>query len=200
MTEQQPAGSGGDGNDYRKDPFVTYIAELDPGAKAALRRSLAFPPGTWPGGFPYVEPWVSRSSRWERQVTYLVAGLQAQSRTEGGYGNLGEAIRRLSDATDSRSIEARFLALLDADGEQLPHRLRQMTTLLSSHDIAPDWGRLRRDLVWWRTPDRDVQQRWARSFYQEKRASGESQEAGDDVQTSEVRAGEVPHRMEERER
>lgn len=148
-----------------KDRFVAHVAGLDAGARAALRRSLAFPPGTWPGAFPYVERWVSKSSRWERVVTYLVAGLQANSRAERARGDLGEAARRLLQATESGSVESRFLALLDADAEQLPHRLRQMITLMSSQGIAPDWARLRRDLTRWTSPNRTVQQLWARSFY-----------------------------------
>lgn len=149
----------------RSDPFVSHVAALDAGARAALRRSLAFPPGTWPGAFPYVESWVSNANGWERRVAYLVAGLQALSRAEKSEGNIGEAARKLQIASESGSVEARFLALLDADPEQLPHRLRQMITLMSSHGIAPDWGRLRSDLKWWRTADRVVQQRWARAFY-----------------------------------
>lgn len=162
----------------RRDPFVDHVAGLDAGAKAALRRSLAFAPGTWPGAFPYVEPWVTNARPWERRVAYMVAGLQALSRSETAQGNLGEAARRLELATQSGSVEARFLALLDADPEQLPHRLRQMITLMSSHGIAPDWGRLRRDLNWWRTGERLVQQRWARGFYRGPGQEGESDGEG----------------------
>lgn len=148
------------------DPFVSHVAALDPGAKAALRRSLAFPPGTWPGAFPYVERWVPRDSGgWERTVYYLIAGLQALSRSSSNHGDLGRATKRLQEKTESGSVEQRFLALLDADEEQLPQRLRQLITLLSSHDIAPDWARLRRDLLRWNHQDRYVQQRWARSYY-----------------------------------
>jgi len=164
MTDQAHEGTTREIGEH-EDRFVAHVAGLDAGAKATLRRSLAFAPGTWPGAFPYVEPWVSKSGRWERAVTYLVAGLQAHSRAEQAKGNLGEAARRLSQATESGSVEARFLALLDADVEQVPHRLRQMIALMSSHGIAPDWAALRRDLNRWSTPNRTVQQRWARSFY-----------------------------------
>lgn len=150
----------------REARFAEHIASLDAGGRAALRRSLAFPPGTWPGAFPYVEPWVSGLGEWNRRVAYMVAGLQALSRADKAEGNLGDAARRLQAASGSGSVEARFLALLDADAEQLPHRLRQMITLMSSHGLAPDWVTLRSDLNWWRTAERLVQQRWARSYYQ----------------------------------
>lgn len=154
------------------DRFVDHIAGLDPGAKAALRRSLAFKPGTWPGAFPYVEPWFGASSNWEREVAYLVAGLQAHSRAERSYKDLGAAARALQAATGSDSVEARFLVLLDADADQLPHRLRQMISLMNSQGVAPDWSQLRKDLNWWRTEERWVQQRWARSYYTKPASEG----------------------------
>lgn len=148
------------------DAFATYVSGLDRGAKAALRRSLAFPPGAWPGAFPYVERWLPvGANRWQRTVYYLVAGLQCLSRSEVTHDDLGKAVKSLQDRTGSSSVEKRFIALLDADEEQLPQRLRQLVTLLSSQGIAPDWARLRRHLLAWNHPDRYVQQNWARSFY-----------------------------------
>lgn len=152
--------------DDRGNAFVTYVANLDPGGRATLRRSLAFEPGAWPPAFRYVERWVAASSgKWERKVAYLVAGLQASSRAERHYPDLGTAARILSTLSGSQSVEARFLALLDADQEQLRHRLRQILTLMDSQGIAPDWEKLRRDLLHWQAEDRWVQQRWARSYY-----------------------------------
>jgi CRISPR system Cascade subunit CasB len=147
------------------DSFFKFLEGLDPGGRAILRRSLSCPPGTWPASFPYVEPWVRNRYPWERSMAYLVAGLSAASRGSAGADDLGRAVAKLRSSTGSGSVESRFIALLDADAEQLPHRLRQMTTLMSSHGIAPDWARLRRDLDRWLHPDRIVQQRWARSFY-----------------------------------
>lgn len=161
MTESTPAATGAP----ETDPFVSHISGLDPGAKATLRRSLAFPAGSWPPAFPYVERWVSAERRWDRTVYYLVAGLQCLSRATTAEGNMGRAVSALRERTGSSSVEQRFIALLDADHEQLPQRLRQMVTLLSSHDIAPDWARLRRDLLAWNSAERFVQQRWARSYY-----------------------------------
>jgi CRISPR system Cascade subunit CasB len=52
-------------------------------------------------------------------------------------------------------IERRFVALLAADRGDL---LRQ-------HAIPVNWLQLLRDLGAWERPDRDVQRRWARSFW-----------------------------------
>lgn len=136
--------------------------------RAVLRRSLAFPPGTWPEAFPYVEPFVARANRGTREAAYLVAGLYALSNVDRGSGSLGAAAHRLRAATDSGSVEARFLALLDSDDEQLPHRLRQMVKLMSSHEIAPDWAELFRDLNAWNSSSRWVQERWARDYYRQQ--------------------------------
>lgn len=147
------------------DRFAEYIGQLDAAARAALRRSLAFPPGTWPGAFPYVEPWVVDAEPWVRRTTYLVAALQALSRASRESGDMGKAAAELQKSTGSASVEQRFLALLDADADELPHRLRQMITLMSSADIAPAWATLRKDLRWWRNESKSVQQRWAASYY-----------------------------------
>lgn len=156
--KSQPPQSG--------EAFVSYIEELDSGGRAVLRRSLAFDPGTWPPAFKYVESWIgAEAGAWERRVTYLVAGLQALSKADRYYDDVGAAARALSAATASQSVESRFLSLLDADSEQLPHRLRQMIDLMSSQGIAPAWAGLRRDVLRWGTEDRWVQQRWARSYY-----------------------------------
>lgn len=147
------------------DPLIQFLGKLDRGAKATLRRSLAFSPGRYPDAMPYVERFVRGQPQWNRTVAYLVAGLMASSKAEAPHGNVGEASLALRVKTDSRSVESRFIALLDADEEQLPHRLRQMITLMSGHDIAPGWAQLRTDLEQWKREDRRIQQRWAVSFY-----------------------------------
>jgi CRISPR system Cascade subunit CasB len=147
-------------------PLVRRVATLDRAAKASLRQSLAFPPGTWPRAFPIVEVFVATAPPWRRATAYLVAGLMAWSRSDGeGEGDMGAACARLRASTDSASVERRFLALLEADRDALPHHLRQLVALLSSHGIAPNWSRLIGDLNRWDDQERRVQQRWARSYY-----------------------------------
>ncbi|WP_027883564.1 type I-E CRISPR-associated protein Cse2/CasB [Meiothermus rufus] len=129
--------------------------------------------------------------RWERLVYYLVAGLwattvssselehfrqqpeeepaQAEENTaEAGYRRtLGHAVAELYLARNqSQSIEQRFIALLDADEEQLPYRIRQMVQLLKGGEgISIYWPELLRDLLAWKREHRPVQQKWARAFY-----------------------------------
>lgn len=147
-------------------PLVAHVATLDRAGLATLRRSLSFAPGTWPPAFPIVEPFVASARPGRRAVAYLVAGLMAWSRrADPGDGDMGAACARLRNASDSGSIERRFLDLLDADRDGLPHRLRQMVALMASKSITPAWSELIRDLAAWDHPDRYVQQRWARSFY-----------------------------------
>jgi len=134
-----------------------------------------------------------REDRWERLVYYLVAGLWAttvssseleqlhqqseeeaeptqteEKPVEAGYRRtLGHAIAQLYLARNqSRSIEQRFIALLDADEEQLPYRLRQMMQLVKTEDgIRIYWSELLRDLLAWNRERKPVQQKWARAFY-----------------------------------
>jgi len=68
-------------------------------------------------------------------------------------------------ARQSESVSARFSVLLDADMEELSHRLRQAVALISGAGIAIDWESLYDDLRWWGHVDKNVQQRWARQFY-----------------------------------
>lgn len=79
------------------------------------------------------------------------------------------------------SVEQRFIALLDADEEQLPYRLRQMVQLVKADEgIRIHWARLLDDLLDWNHPERYVQRRWARAFYRTvnaARATDEETEA-----------------------
>lgn len=159
----------------RATRFVERLTKTDRRGLAALRRSLGFPPGEFPEAYPYVEPFVSEEG--DRWAFYLLAGLFAlaggtragriQTQDEDARGeSLGRAVRSLFLARDSSpSIEQRFIALLDAEAEQLPHRLRQMASLLNADSIAVDWAQLLRDLQHWGSGHRWIQQRWARDYY-----------------------------------
>jgi CRISPR system Cascade subunit CasB len=82
--------------------------------------------------------------------------------------SLGDAFRRLRDATGSDSVEKRFTALLDSEREDLPARLRHAVSLLKAHEIGLDWRRLLTDLGAWDNDARWVQRRWARDFWAEQ--------------------------------
>lgn len=76
------------------------------------------------------------------------------------------ALRAIHARDQSKSIEQRFIALLDAGEEQPPYRIRQMVQLLGSGEgIRIYWPELLRDLLAWNHERRPVQQKWARAFY-----------------------------------
>ena len=150
--------------------FIDWLEEAnarDTKVRAVLRRSLAFDPGTNIPAFPYVEPFLKGEAEgWRRQMHYLVAGLWAahwrEDRT-GAVAPLARACALHQRATGSASTERRFVHLLDADREQLPHRLRQMIALLKEQPI--DFQSLLNDLLYWNSADKRVQNAWARAFY-----------------------------------
>lgn len=149
--------------------FVQYLEGLKKekrvwvAARAALRRSLAFPPGTYPPAMPYVEPFVKDEEGWRREAYYLVAGLYALKNGEHEEGRtLARAMRECMRVRESASVERRFLALLDADRDQIAFRLRQAMGLVEG---GVDFARLLDHLLHWFSPERWVQAQWAREFY-----------------------------------
>jgi CRISPR system Cascade subunit CasB len=150
--------------------FIEWLHELnakDTRVRAVLRRSLAFEPATFVPAYPYVEPFVREDQRpWRRKVHYLVAGLWAVHWREGQDApsvSLGMACAAHQSTTKSTSTERRFINLLDADADQLPHRLRQMMALLKDQPV--DFDCLLKDLLYWNTDERRTQMSWARDFY-----------------------------------
>jgi CRISPR system Cascade subunit CasB len=158
------------------ESFIDHLhalAERDRGALAHLRRSLGFSPGAYPQAYPYVERFVpaDRHARdpW-RMALYLTAGLFAFHPEHRAGESLATALGRLARARESTSIEQRFIALLSAEPEILPHMLRQVVSLLAADGLPCDFARLLDDLgVWLRAADPDgrdrLRQRWARDFY-----------------------------------
>ena len=147
--------------------WLEGLNEKDSKARAELRRSLAFDPGTFIRAFPYVEPFVKdEGNSWRREMHYLVAGLWAAHWREGQGGqpmSLGKACAAHQMATGSTSTERRFITLLDADSDQLPHRLRQMVALLKEQAI--DFDALLTGLLYWNDDQKCTQNAWARDFY-----------------------------------
>ena len=150
--------------------FIAWLEEMnerDTKVRAVLRRSLAFDPGMHIPAYPYVEPFLKGEVEgWRRHVHYLVAGLWAAHWREGRIGpitSLARACVLHQIKSGSASTERRFIHLLDADREQLPHRLRQMVALLKEQPI--DFQILLNDLLFWNRDDKSVQNDWARDFY-----------------------------------
>lgn len=150
--------------------FIEWLEGLnkkDTKVRAVLRRSLAFDPGTFTPAYPYVEPFVKdEESYWRRKSYYLVAGLWAAHWRDGRIGatmTIGKASAACQAASGSTSIERRFITLLDADPDQLPHRLRQMLALLKDQPI--DFDELLKGLLYWNDDRKRTQSDWARDFY-----------------------------------
>jgi CRISPR system Cascade subunit CasB len=150
--------------------FIDWLEKLnasDTRGRAVLRRSLAFAPGEFPPAYPYVEPFMKDEDRtWRREVHYLVAGLWAAHWREGRTGapqSFGRACAAHQLASGSTSTERRFITLLDADRDQLPHRLRQMVALLKEQPI--DFGDILNGLLYWNDDRKRTQNAWARAFY-----------------------------------
>jgi len=151
--------------------FIEWLEKMNNNetkVRAVLSRSLAFDPGIYVPAYPYVEPFVKNENNiWRREMHYLVAGLWAAHWREGRSGrqlSIGKACCELyRERENSPSIERRFISLLDADREQLPHRLRQMIALLKEQAI--DFDVLLEGLLKWHYDKKPTQNRWARDFY-----------------------------------
>lgn len=145
--------------------WLEKISKEDTKIRAVLRRSLSFDPGTFVPAYPYVEPFLrNQDNAWRRKMFYLVAGVWAAHWREDRNGSplrIGQACA--NHQNKSTSIESRFIALLDADPDQLPYRLRQMMALLRDQNI--DFEDLLTGLLRWNSEQKFVQNRWARDFY-----------------------------------
>ena len=166
----------------RVSQFVQRLAELaeegqrDRAALATLKRSLAFQPGTHVPSFALVEPWVPQDEGWHRTAYYLVAGLLALDPRLGPM-SMPEGMALVYRKRERSSIESRFLALLDADRDQLPERLRRCVHLVRAEEgPGLDWASLLSDLLGWFHPDRPVQRRWARVFYRAVRGNEQTRD------------------------
>lgn len=172
------------GGDERAARFVSELARLDRGDLAGLRRSLGGDErgAYWLEGLS-VRSGYGEAKAHEKEALGLVAGLYAlkppirddeeegqeaepeQAEAKAPAPSIGVLMGRLYTAQGARpSTEKRFLALLDADRDGLPHHLRQAVTLLATENLTPDWTQLVGDLLYW--GDR-VRRRWARDFYGE---------------------------------
>ncbi|HET6574867.1 MAG TPA: type I-E CRISPR-associated protein Cse2/CasB [Fimbriiglobus sp.] len=140
---------------------------------ARLRRGLGKPYGHAPDRDRWVLQNMPRFRQeadhlYDRRVAAgcLVASLFAAAKADGpGRGTLGAAFREIPDRQDGDSTEKRFVALLDADADDLPSRLQHAVTLLAARGVHPDWARLLADILAWDHPNRRVQRDWARDFW-----------------------------------
>lgn len=156
--------------------FVGYLETLyanNPGAIARLRHSLAQPVGEDPNAMAIVERFVGMERDVDdpyRLALYLTAGLYA-SHPEQADATLAQAFGTLWGTRQNPSIEQRFIALLQADEQQIAARLRQATTLLAADGYGFDYVQLIADTALWLNPLKNeyqwqaMRQRWGREFY-----------------------------------
>jgi CRISPR system Cascade subunit CasB len=103
-----------------------------------------------------------------RKLYYLVAGLFAShpENNSDPEENLGRTLKRLYlIQNESPSVEKRFLALLEADDDQLLEHLRHLVNLLKSKGLAPNWAQLLQDLIHRQYNPDEVKKKWAQGFY-----------------------------------
>lgn len=150
--------------------FVEYLCRLatteNRAALAALRRGLGKPPGTTPEMFRYVEPLAPQDYRADNY--YLVAALFAlhpENSTEGNLGTTVAKLRQQAAHEGEDSLEKRFVALLNAHGDDLPDHLRHAISLARSKAVPVNWAHLLSDLGYWDHEDRFVQRQWAHEYW-----------------------------------
>lgn len=169
-------------------PYIQYLYSLATegrrGALADLRRGLSEPPATAPVMFSYVARWVPEEARysWNEKVYYLIGALFAYYQSGSGVeskrktiqGNFGDHCRIAGlKESQSASFEARFVALLKANPEDLPVVLRQMVSLLKSADVPINWDKLFHDLCHWNSESQYVQRQWANSYWSSRKRDDE---------------------------
>ncbi|MFI6587630.1 type I-E CRISPR-associated protein Cse2/CasB [Embleya sp. NPDC050493] len=94
---------------------------------------------------------------------------QGASRPSHGFGDLGTAMRRIgTDAARGPADDGckrLFNRLVNASA--LPEAALQnaVERLRTGGNVAPSWATLALDLTRWNTPDRRVQETWARNYF-----------------------------------
>lgn len=176
-----------DPDDHILDDRSTRVygqgAQGDRAALAALRRGLGKSPGEATEMFPYVMRFISDEMPvWRQDNYFLIASLFAShpdnspsSETDDRKNPLGASVHRLDSAirhkrgiasTEKSSVEKRFVALLNAERDDLPEHLRHVVALLKAEDIPVNWAKLLHDLDDWGRADRRVQRAWALAYWQ----------------------------------
>jgi CRISPR system Cascade subunit CasB len=170
--------------------FVAQLRQLadkdDRASLAKLRRGLGKPPGAALETLAVVQPRLPQGLRPKAEdACYLAASLFVEHAQPGGGGSLGRAYALLALKRQAENLEKRFVALLNADEEDLPEHLRHAVSLLKSEGVAVDWACLIDDLQRWDHPARFVQRRWARDFW-----AGEGREEPERAESAEPTTAE----------
>lgn len=145
--------------------FIRRMNELDVGDRARLRRNagrrLAEAPDVM-GLFYRLAPHGISSRDEERYFTVATLFPLANS---GPAGDLGDTLRRARSPKNGAGLDRRMEILLDADGEQLPFRLRRAISFAQSNRAPVNWRQLLEDVLLWDVPGKPIQRAWARSYF-----------------------------------
>lgn len=132
------------------------------GALADLRSGLGKEPGEMARVHKHVVPYLPENyynDRWYYVTATLFGAFPRHSKGR----SLGAAFRPLKQKSDS--MEARFVAVLNAHPDDLDGHLRHAVSLLENAEQPLDWFQFFKDLLQWEDPERSVQLKWARDFY-----------------------------------
>jgi len=120
----------------------------------------------------WLAPWTAHVSPQEQARHHLIAALFAGHPTDvhadaaGRASNLGHSMARVARLRGrTPSLEGRFVALLEADVEDVGEHLRRIVALARAAGVPLDWAQLLADLRRWDDPLRRVQAEWARGFW-----------------------------------
>jgi CRISPR system Cascade subunit CasB len=161
--------------DDQQKTFIGYLLNLakegqeDRGALADLRTGLGKEPGQMARVHRHVVPYLPEQ-RYDDRWYYVTATLFGSFPKHRNGRSLGAAFHPLR--TKSDSMEARFVALLNAHPEDLDDHLRHAVSLLKANEQPLDWFRLLDDLLQWEHPEGHVQLKWAQDFYKSNKSSG----------------------------
>ncbi len=171
----------------RNENVTRFIARLerlkhaeDRASLALLRRSLVDYGRDFSAYTVLGDVLPEKSSEEDRVETYLlVAGLFAMHQNScNDDTSFGGSLRLLGDElgdVGEKSLDLLVGALLNADREDLPVRLRHIVARLASGQKKPvpvDYGRLLDDLLRWESVSRTVQRRWAHDYWVVRDTSG----------------------------
>lgn len=163
-------------------PLVERLFELsakgDRGALAALRSGLGKPPGSAVRMLPLVAPFLESDHGPRFQAAFVIASLFAMHPVHAEAGSLGASLRRaVRDKHNDQGVEARLVAALDADPEDLPRHLQGLISLCQSANAPVDWHALYWDLCDLLGDQEgareQVRVRWARDFWHKEEREDE---------------------------
>ncbi len=168
--------------DDRQKTFIGYLLNLakegqeDRGALAELRSGLGKEPGQMARVHKHVVPYLPEQRYNDDRWYYVIATLFGAFPKHRKGRTLGKAFKPLAFPPGEKkkeSMEARFVALLNAHPDDLDDHLRHAVSLLKANEQPFDWFRLLEDLLQWNHPEGHVQFKWARDFYKINNSRGD---------------------------